>query len=529
VRNFYEAGRSVTYGLTGAVATSNTQASQAALSILKSGGNAMDAAIAACAIQCVVDPMQTGIGGDCFALVAMGGGSEIEGLNGSGKAPMALTTDYLLSNGIDKMEPTNIHSVTIPGAIDAWTRLHEKHGSMDFADILKPAIDYAENGFVVTQRTSVDWLMAVEKLQKNKAASDIYLNNGKPPAAGTVWRLPKLAATLKAIAKHGRAAFYEGELAEQMAESLRAAGGLHEADDFAATSGNFVTPIQTEYQGHHVHQIPPNGQGITALIMLNILKRFDLDGLDPNGAQRLHLEAEAARLAYLARNKYVADPTKADVPVDMLLSDEFADHLCGFIEVGKAGDPTGANALERHRDTVYLSVVDKDRNAVSFINSLFQDFGSGIACPKTGVIFQNRGLGFTIDPDHPNCVAPGKRPMHTIIPGMVTKNGKASISYGVMGGGYQPVGHAHVLTNIWNFGMDVQEAIDSPRAFYNAGTLEVEEGIPASVREELTKMGYQLADTKMPLGGGQMIAIDPETGVLSGGSESRKDGCAIAY
>ncbi|MCC3304178.1 gamma-glutamyltransferase [Sneathiella sp. HT1-7] len=529
MRNFYKAGRSVTYGLTGAVATSNTQASQAALSILKSGGNAMDAAIAACAIQCVVDPMQTGIGGDCFALVAMGGGGEIEGLNGSGKAPMALTADYLLSNGMDKMDPTNIHSVTIPGAIDAWTRLHEKYGTMDFADILPPAIDYAENGFVVTQRTSVDWEGAVGKLLKNKAASDIFLKNGKPPAAGTVWRLPKLAATLKAIAKQGRSAFYEGDLAEQMAESLKAAGGLHEADDFAATSADFVTPIHSEYQGHRIHQIPPSGQGITALIMLNILKRFDLDGLDPNGAKRLHLEAEAARLAYLARNKYIADPTKADVPTEMLLSDEFAEHLCGYIEVGKAGDPTGADALERHRDTVYLSVVDKDRNAVSFINSLFQDFGSGIACPQTGVIFQNRGFGFVVEPDHPNCVAPGKRPMHTIIPGMVTKNGKAAISYGVMGGGYQPVGHAHVLTNIWNYGMDVQEAIDSPRAFYNAGTLEVEEGIPDNVRAELTAMGYQLMDTAMPLGGGQMIAIDPDTGVLSGGSESRKDGCAIAY
>ncbi|MFC4271418.1 gamma-glutamyltransferase [Sneathiella chungangensis] len=529
MRNFYQAGRSVTYGVNGAVATSSTHSSQAALSILKSGGNAMDAAIAACAIQCVVDPMQTGIGGDCFALVAVGGGGDIEGLNGSGKAPAALSADYLMSKGINKLDPESAHSVTIPGAIVAWTRLHEKYGSMDFADLLAPAIDYAENGFPVTQRTSLDWEMGVKRLLKNKAASDLYLKGGKAPAAGSIWRLPKLAATLKAVAKKGRSAFYEGEIAEQMAETLRAVGGVHEAADFAATHADFVTPIHSEYEGHHVHQIPPNGQGITALIMLNILKRYDHDGLDPNGAMRLHLEAEAARLAYLARNKYVADPTKADVPIDMLLSDEFAEHLCGYIEVGKAGDPTGANALERHRDTVYISVVDKDRNAVSFINSLFQGFGSGIACAKTGVIFQNRGYGFVVDPDHPNCIAPGKRPMHTIIPGMVTKGGKAAISYGVMGGGYQPVGHAHVLTNIWNFGMDVQEAIDSPRAFYDAGILEVEEGIPASVRAELVGMGYELADTTMPLGGGQMIAIDPETGVLSAGSESRKDGCAIAY
>tara|TARA_R110002095_G_scaffold197590_1_gene176830 strand:- start:4928 stop:6517 length:1590 start_codon:yes stop_codon:yes gene_type:complete len=529
VRDFFHPGRSVTYGLNGAVAASSMHASQVALGILKSGGNAMDAAIAACAVQCVIDPMQTGIGGDCFALVAMGGGSKVEGLNGSGKAPAALTADYLLSNGINKMDATSAHSVTIPGAIDAWVRLHEKYGSMEFADILKPAIDCAENGFVVTDRTSVDWKMGTAKLLNNEAASEIFLKNGKPPAAGTTWRLPKLAATLKTIAKNGRAAFYEGDIAAQMTEALKAAGGLHEAADFAETGADFVAPIHSEYHGHTVHQIPPSGQGITALIMLNILKRFDMDGLDPLGAKRFHLEAEAARLAYLARNKYVADPLKADVPVEMLLSDEFAEHLCGFIEVGKAGDPTGANALERHRDTVYLTVVDKDRNAVSFINSLFQGFGSGIACAKTGVLFQNRGFGFVVDPEHPNCIAPGKRPMHTIIPGMVTKDGKATMSYGVMGGGYQPVGHAHVLMNIWDYGMDVQEALDCPRAFYDSGVLDVEKSIPTSVRQELANMGYQLRDPDVPLGGGQIIAIDPETGVLSAGSEPRKDGCALAY
>ncbi len=489
----------------------------------------MDAAIAACAVQCVVDPMQTGIGGDCFALVAPGGSGQVEGLNGSGKSPMALNADDMISAGHTRMDATNAHSITVPGAIDAWTRLHEKFGSMAFSDLLKPAIDFAEDGFVVTQRTAIDWRLGVEKLLKNKGASDIYLKDGKPPAAGTVWRLPKLAATLREIAKSGRAAFYEGRIAEQMVASLKAAGGVHDEADFINTSADFVGSISSDYQGNHIHQIPPSGQGITALIMFNILKKFDLSGLDPNGAKRLHLEAEAARLAYLARDKYVADPTQADVPLDMLLSDDFADQLCSHIDVGKAGDPTGAFAMERHRDTVYLSVVDKEGNAVSFINSVYQGFGSGIACPDTGVLFQNRGYGFVLDKNHPNCIAPGKRPLHTIIPGMVTKGDQATISFGVMGGGYQPVGHTHVLTNIWDFGMDVQEALDSPRAFYNAGVLEVEEGIPPSVRKELTAMGYELQDTAIPLGGGQIIAIDPETGVLSAGSESRKDGCALAY
>jgi len=529
MRNFSYPGRSVTYGLKGAIASSSAHASQVGLGILKGGGNAMDAAIAACAVQCVVDPMQTGIGGDCFALVAPKGSAVIEGLNGSGKAPAGLSADLLLADDITEISLTSPHAVTVPGAIDAWTRLHAQYGSMDFADILAPAIDCAENGFVVTQRTSVDWQLAAEKIRTNEAASALFLENGQAPAAGSIWQLPELAATLKVIAKKGRAAFYEGEIAEKMVAALSDAGATHTVDDFSNTSSDFVDLISTSYQGYDVHQIPPNGQGITALIMLNILKGYDVADLDPVGAQRLHLQAEAARLAYLARDIYVADPAQADVPVEMLLSDKFADHLRGFIEIGKAGDPTGAAAFDKHKDTVYLSVVDRDGTAVSFINSLFHPFGSGIACAETGVVFQNRGAGFVVDKSHPNCVAPNKRPMHTIIPGMVTKGERVSHCYGVMGGGYQPVGHAHVLSNVMDYGMDVQEAIDCPRAFYNAGVLELEEAIDPAVRQELADMGYEISTPDMPHGGGQMIMIDAETGVLAAGSEPRKDGVALAY
>lgn len=529
MRNFSFPGRSVSYGQNGAAATSNIHSTLTAIDILKNGGNAMDAAIAACAVQCVIDPMQTGIGGDCFALISEAGSGQIKGLNGSGRAPAGLNADYLLDQGIDKIDLQSPHSVTVPGAIDAWCRLNEQFGSKELAELLAPAINFAENGFIVTQRTSVDWQQGVEKLLANEAATALYLKNGAAPAAGTKWALPKLAATLKAVARHGRDAFYSGEIAEKMAAALKAAGATHEPDDFANTKSDFVDSISSEYKGNRIHQIPPNGQGITALIMLNILKGFDLASLDPHGSDRYHLEAEAARLAYLARNKYVADPEHADVPVEMLLSDEFADRLRADICRGKAGDPTGATALNQHKDTVYLSVVDKDQNTVSFINSLFYGFGSGIACNDTGVIFQNRGAGFVVDKDHPNCVAPCKRPMHTIIPGMVTKDGKASITYGVMGGGYQPVGHSHVLTNLWEHGMDVQEAIDSPRAFYNDGKLEVEDSIPDQTKAELVDMGYELEAKEMPLGGGQIIAIDQESGVLAGGSDPRKDGCALAY
>jgi len=529
LRNFSHPGRSVSYGMNGAVATSSVHASQVALTILKSGGTAMDAAIAACAVQCVVDPMQTGIGGDCFALISPNGSSQIEGLNGSGKAPAALTADRLLNNDISEISLISPHSVTIPGAIDAWATLHEKYGSMDFAEILAPAIDCAENGFVVTQRTSVDWKAAEEKLRGNAAATNLFLKGGQSPKAGTVWRLPKLAETLKVIARKGRAAFYEGELAEKMVATLNEAGAYHSTEDFGNTAADYVDLISTNYQDYDVHQIPPSGQGITALLMLNILKGYDVADLDPVGTQRLHLQAEAARLAYLARDLYVADPEKAEVPVEMLLSDEFAAHLRSQISVGKAGDPTGANAFDKHKDTVYLSVVDKNGTAVSFINSVFHPFGSGIACADTGVIFQNRGAGFVVDKDHPNCVAPNKRPMHTIIPGMVTKDGKATHCYGVMGGGYQPVGHAHVLSNMMDYGMDAQEAVDCPRAFYNAGVLELEEGIDPKVQSELAEMGYEIKTPDMPLGGGQMIMIDHENGVLAAGSEPRKDGVALTY
>ncbi|MEH6495728.1 MAG: gamma-glutamyltransferase [Pseudomonas marincola] len=529
MRNFSYPGRSVSYGLNGAVATSSQHASQVALSILKKGGTAMDAAIAGCAVQCVVDPMQTGIGGDCFAVIAPNGSAELTGLNGSGRAPAALTAGRLLESGISEISLTSPHSITTPGAIDAWVTLHEKYGSLDFAELLAPAIDCAENGFVVTQRTAVDWKAAEEKIQGNVAAASLFLQGGKAPAAGTVWRMPKLAQTLKAIAKNGRAAFYEGEMAEKMISTLGAAGAFHEISDFGNTSADYVDLISTSYQGHNVHQIPPSGQGVIALLMVNILKGYDVADLDPVGAQRLHLQAEAARLAYLARDIYVADPAQADVPVDMLLSDEFAAHLRGHISVGKAGDPTGANAFNKHKDTVYLSVVDKDGTAVSFINSVFHPFGSGIACADTGVIFQNRGAGFVVDEGHPNCVAPNKRPMHTIIPGMVTKGSNVTHCYGVMGGGYQPVGHAHVLSNLMDYGMDVQEAIDCPRAFYNAGVLELEESIDPKVHSELADMGYDVKTPVKPHGGGQMIMVDHENGVLAAGSDPRKDGVALAY
>jgi gamma-glutamyltranspeptidase/glutathione hydrolase len=529
MRDLFFPGRSVVHAVNGAAATSHPLSTLTAIETLKSGGNAVDAAIAASAVQAVVEPQSTGIGGDCFALISKGGGDDIVGLNGSGRAPAALNADVFLEKGESSIGLTSAHAVTVPGAIDAWARLAADHGVLGLDRLLAPAISFAEDGFAVTPRTGLDWYLQEAKLAADDGARRMYLADGKAPAAGARWTLPELGRTLRAVAREGRAGFYEGAVAEAMVRSLRARGGLHTMEDFAAAACDYVTPISTCYADHDVVQIPPNGQGITSLIMLNILKGFDPGNLDPQGAARYHLEAEATRLAYAVRNRYVADPAFADVPVAKLLSEEFAAELRADIDPERAGRIEEEGAIAAYRDTVYITVVDRDRTACSFINSLYFPFGSGIACPETGVMFQNRGAGFIVEPGHPNCVAPGKRPLHTIIPGMVLKDGKVSHCYGVMGGGYQPVGHAHVLSNMFDYGMDPQEALDSPRAFLQEGALECEPGIPEKIRSELARMGHRVAEPPRPLGGGQIIAVDWERGTLAAGSDPRKDGLALGY
>ncbi|MEQ9517876.1 MAG: gamma-glutamyltransferase, partial [Parvibaculum sp.] len=346
---------------------------------------------------------------------------------------------------------------------------------------------------------------------------------------GQVVNLPALAASLKIIAEKGRAGFYEGALAEDMVGKLRALGGCHTLDDFAAVACDYVTPTRTQYRGFDVLEIPPNGQGITAQIALNILQYFDLDVLDPHGALRFHLEMEASRLAYDLRDRHVADPAFVSVPVDELLSAEMAAKLAARIDPDQALTDLAANRDPLNRDTIYLTVVDKDRNAVSFINSLYKGFGSGITGPESGIVLHNRGAGFVLSDGHPNCLQGGKRPLHTIIPGMLVEKGRATLPFGVMGGAYQPVGHVHLLTNIIDFGMDVQEALDSPRVFPGAYGIEVEKGISAEVRAGLIARGHEVQNALLPFGGGQSIHIDWKNGALTGGSDPRKDGAAVGY
>jgi gamma-glutamyltranspeptidase/glutathione hydrolase len=368
-----------------------------------------------------------------------------------------------------------------------------------------------------------------ERLARSEAGRAHYLPQDMAPVAGQKVRLPALAETLRAIARDGRDGFYSGANAEHMVAFLQSQGGLHTVEDFATAAGAFVTPIKSSYRGLEVYECPPNGQGVTTLLMLNILEGLELAGLEPDGALRLHLEAEATRLAMRDRDACVADGAHVDVPVERLLDKGYAAQLRALIDPERALDMLPAPLGVAHADTVYLTVVDRDRNVVSFINSVFEGFGSGLVCPETGVLFHNRGKGFSLDPAHPNAMAPGKRPLHTIIPALAQKDGLPVIGFGVMGGHYQPVGQTHVLTNVLDFGQDPQAAMDSPRAFAHQGVLQVERGVPRASAEGLAERGHQVVPAEKPLGGGQMIMVDHARGVLIGGSDPRKDGLALGY
>ncbi|MBT6442426.1 MAG: gamma-glutamyltransferase [Alphaproteobacteria bacterium] len=529
MRDFQLPGRSPVYGLRGAAATSQPLATGVALDVLKAGGNAIDAAVAACAVLGVVEPQSTGIGGDCFVLYAPEGRVPPVTINGSGRAPSAATIDWFIEQGIDTIGFQSPHSVTIPGAVGAWAKLVSDHGTRSLGELLQPAVRYAEEGYVVAPRIAADWARNVDKLHACDTAKRIFLPGGKAPVAGQVHRQPELAQTLARIGEGGRDAFYTGEVAEDIVGYLRSLGSLMTLDDFAAYEPQYVDPISTNYRGYDVYECPPNGQGVVALIMLNILAGFDLASMESSGAQRLHLEAEATRLAYRDRAGLLADPDLVNVPVEHLLSADYAERMRSLIDPSRAMTRMPPAGGTQHRDTVYLTVVDDKGGAVSFINSTFHSFGSGLCAPKSGVMLQNRGASFLIDPEHPNQIEPNKRPMHTIIPGMVAKGGRAVMPFGVMGGHYQACGHAHVLTNMIDYGMDVQEALDAPRAFHFEDVLELETTISPDVAAALQAKGHNTRWAEVPIGGGQAIQIDPDTGVLTAASESRKDGCALVW
>lgn len=528
MRDFHLPGRSPVFSTNAMVATSMPQATLAALDVLRAGGNALDAAVAAVAVLCVVEPQSTGIGGDCFCLYAPAGRLPVA-INGSGRAPAAASIDFYESQGLTAQKPDWAHSVTIPGAISAWETLLAAHGTKGLDELLRPAIGYAENGFVLSPRVAWDWAGGEAKLRAGGAEALLPV-----PKPGEVFRHPALAATLRKIAAQGSRGFYEGEVAADIVSTLRARGGLHTEQDFAEgrTSAEFVTPIHTHFRGHDVWQCPPNGSGLIALMLLGLLRGWAPAEDGAMGVTRLHRHIEAARLVYRDRDALLADPSQVAVPVEHLLSDAYLDGLRGLIrdDVALRDLPLPGEAmLPPHKDTVYLCVVDRDGNACSFINSLFEAFGSGIYAAKSGVLLQNRGYSFQLDRSHPNCIAPRKRPMHTIIPGMVSKAGRVVMPYGVMGGHFQPMGHSLLLSNMFDYGLDVQQAIDLARIFPRLGKVQAERGIPESVRTQLGAMGHDVEIIEKPHGGGQAIWIDHDRGVLIGGSDPRKDGLALGY
>ena len=528
MRNFQLPGRSVAYGIHGMAATSSPLATVAALDVLKNGGNSVDAAVTASAVLCITEPHMTGIGGDCFALIGKNDGT-IEGINGSGRASARADAGWLKASGLNAIDPKSVHAVTVPGAIDAWAALLARHGTMDLKEALRPAIRHAEEGVPTTPRVAADWAQDADELSADEGARLHYLKDGKPPQVGAVMRYKALAQTLRLIAEKGRDGFYEGAIAEEIVTHLAARGSLLTMDDFAVTRSSWVEPIATAFAGVELLEIPPNGSGLTALIALNILKQFDMARYGEASPERYHLQIEALKLAWVLRNRHIADQDAMTIAPATLLSDKIAGELAGRIDMKRAlVSPENLIAMPGS-DTVYLTVADKDGMAVSFINSIYWSFGSGIVTPRSGIALQNRGTDFVTEPGHPNCIGPGKRPLHTIIPAMVRRRGRIDMSFGVMGGAYQPMGHLGVMLNRYVYGMDVQAALDFPRAFPQQGLVEVEAGIDAALRRGLAARGHDLVDASEPLGGGQAILFDRALNVLAGGSDFRKDGLALGY
>lgn len=529
------AGRSPVRSRNGMVASSQPLASQVGLEVLKSGGNAADAAVAMAAVLNVTEPNMTGIGGDAFIMVYSSASKTLEGLNASGRAPKALTRDYFTNNNLDQIPLEGMAPITVPGAFDGWVTLLEKHGTRPLAELLAPAIEYAENGFPVEEKISEDWAFEIPKLQRTEAAAAFVVNGGAPPP-GTLFVQKNLARTLRTLAQGGRDAFYKGPIAQAIVDYVQANGGFLTMEDFAAHTSDWVQPISTTYRGYTLYEMPPNGQGLTALILANILDGIDLKAMQDDPVRYYHTLIEATKIAFADRNHYIADPAFAKVPVEELLSKEYAATRRALIDPARAIDVPSYGEINLGSDTTYFTVIDKDRNAVSFINSIFQNFGSGIVAGDTGIVLQDRGAGFSLDPNHPNRLEPGKRPFHTIIPAMLFKDGNLVMSYGVMGGDIQPQGHVQVLVNLVDRGLNLQEAIDAPRLRYISGrSVMLEPEIGESVIDALVAMGHERAlppegmRHRTLMGGGQAVMVDPETGALVGGSDKRKDGMALGY
>lgn len=520
----YSSRRPLVFGRN-AVATSQPLAAQAGLDAMRRGGNAVDAALAAAIALCVVEPTGTGIGSDLFAILF--DGTTLHGLNASGRSPAALTPERFA--GLSEVPKFGWEPVTVPGAVAGWVELSRRFGALEFEQLFEPAVRYAEEGFHVTPFTAAAWRRGAELHGRRAEFARHFLPEGRAPRAGELFRSPEQARTLECIAASGGEAFYRGELAVAMAEDAARGGGLLTLEDLEQHSVDWVGTISTEYAGAELHEIPPNGQGIAALIALGILREFNLSELDPDGADAMHLQIEAMKLAFADAHRYVCDPAWADVRATDLLSEEYLRERAALISLSEARDPQ--HGAPKESGTIYLTTADEEGRMVSLIQSNYMGFGSGIVIPGTGIAMQNRGHGFALDGNHPNCVAGRKRPFHTIIPAFLTRGGEPLASFGVMGGPMQPQGHLQLTLRLLAWKQDPQAASDAPRWHVKGGLeVELERGVSERTAAALRERGHQVSypEGRVPFGGAQLIARLRDGGYVAG-SDHRKDGQAVAF
>ena len=539
--------RSAVLGRNGMIATSQPLASAAGLKVLQDGGNAIDAAVTAAAVLAVVEPSMTGIGGDLFAIVYDAKTKTLRALNASGRSAYAATPAEYAKRNQTRMPGSGVLSVTVPGVVDGWSELLSKYGTITMAKAVAPAAGYARNGYAVSEIISGQWRSSERKLSADPAAAATFLPGGHAPQPGEIFANPKLAATLDQIGAGGRDAFYKGPIARAIIADMRKRDGLLEERDFTEHKADWIEPISTNYRGYEVYELPPNTQGFVVLEMLNILEGFDVKSMGHNSADYLHALVEAKRIAFADRAAYLGDPDAVPPAVlKTLISKDYAALRRKEIDPAKAAQAykpgvvkgvtssAGAEADQNftgldHGDTIYMTVADGKGNFVSLIQSLFSEFGSGIVAGDTGIVLHNRGSGFNLTAGHPDQIAPHKRPLHTLIPAFVMKDGKPYFSFGVMGGDHQAQGHTQALVNLIDFGMNVQEAGEAARVNHGNNGLQVESAVLAAVRESLIQRGHKVTPSIGAYGGYQGILLDPRTGVLMGGSDVRKDGLAIGY
>ena len=531
------ASRSEVIAENGMAATSHPLATQTAIEVLQQGGNAIDAAIAANAVLGLVEPTGCGIGGDLFAIVWDAETQQLYGLNSSGPSPQAMTIDFVKDQGLEKIPAYGPLPVTVPGAVAGWTALHKKFGRKNFKSLFSSAINYAENGFPVTELIAYYLDGSSKRFKDYPNFADVWMKNGATPKKGEMFKNPELANTYKQIANTYGEAFYKGDIAKNIATFIQEQGGLLAVEDLANFIPEWIDPVSTNYRGYDVWELPPNGQGIAALQILNILENFDISSMELDSAEYVHLFTEAKKLAFEDRAYYYADPNFADIPTSTLISKPYAQERLKLIDPKQAKD--SYNAGLENGDTIYLTVADKDGNMVSLIQSNYRGMGSGMVPKGVGFMLQDRGEMFSLDPDHKNSLVGGKRPFHTIIPAFITKNNEPFISFGLMGGAMQPQGHAQIVINLIDFGMNLQEAGDAPRIRHagssqptgeimlDGGYISLENGFSQSTRDQLLKMGHKLKYDKGSFGGYQAIML--KDGVYFGASESRKDGQASGY